>query len=576
MPRWLGLVVCFLGALLPSQAQDPLAQTAALGQASLAPLYYEPASAYNEAGELDLAAAEERPLRPLGISDPARFDPYIQSHNLEWLDTYRRRGVPAFTNFRYQTFRDPAPAYQVYRKQQHQGQLGGFGAYGGLGAPIGFGHGGFQNSFSQAEFDYDATRAPNFKLGPLTATFDAFSSTEWIDRPPTTVAPDGSPSSEDSLFIISGGIDTSAQWQISERGVLDIRIGAGFDYYPDGRPGSDGLEADYVDFQVLPNTYSTYSFGVGDAEVIVYDQFARFRNRAYSYYSLDPLDYADYQEHALGATVSYPLNDRVTADAGYEFGQLDTLSSGDEYLDHHSNSYFGGLSYSPDQTWELGVQGSAANFDYDEADRPDGSSASAGIFFNLPLSSYTRLSAAAGAHRFEFDRVEGVDDSDSLDDGYWSAAIENDLNDRVTHSITVASGANFGISSNYIESIQASYTAQWRVFDETLLTAGVNFHSDDESGGTLPEEIDAIDYLVGVRQQLSEHAAVGINYTQQNNDSDLAGRDYDQGRLQVYCSVDLGEKLEMRASYQRWDVDSQAELNSFTQNSATIGFTYHF
>ena len=193
----------------------------------------------------------------------------------------------------------------------------------------------------------------------------------------------------------------------------------------------------------------------------------------------------------------------------------------------------------------------------------------------MALSDYTRASATAGVHRFEFEEVAGFIDSESLDSTYWSASIENDLNDRLTHNVTVGSGASIGVSSNYVETSQAAYETKWKVFDETIVTGGVNFQRSTESGGLLKEEIESVQYRVGLRQQITEHTALGVNFSHYQNESDLTKRDYDQQRLQVYCTVDINDKLELRASYQRWDVDSQDD-SSFTQNSATLGLTFHF
>ena len=517
--------------------------------------------------------------RRLDRDERALAHPFARSNNFDWIEKSRLHRPRRYQSDAYGYFIDPVPSYQVYSRQQHHGRIQGAENFGALSSPVGFGHGGFQSYFSQSTYGFDGNRTPNFELGPFSATLTGTASSEWIDRLPTTVAADTGADPEDDLFIVSGGIDLAAQLQISERSAIDLQLGAGIDYYPDGRPGSGDREDHFVDFQVLPNTYATYGFGVGEAEVSVYDRFARFRNRAYSYYSLDPLDYADYQEHALGATVHIPLNDRVSTDTGYEFNQLDSLSEGGELLDRTTHSVFGTIAYSPEGNWEVGVQTSGSEFDYDLAERADGSSFTAGVFGNYPLSDYTRFSATAGFHSFDFDEVEApgaLADSSSLDNGYWSLSIENDLNDRMTHSVTVGSGAAIGVSSNYVESTQAGYELQYRIFDSTVVTGGINFLNSSESGGEFPEDIDSIHYHVGVRHQLTDHTSLGISFSQHNSESDLDDRDYDQTRLQAYCAIDLNDKLELRASYQRWDVDSTNDIGGFTQNSATIGFTLKF
>lgn len=518
----------------------------------------------------------------LNLQDRAGIHPYSNSHNLEWIENHSRLGGRSSNHYSYGAFPETVPSYQVYGRQQHHGRFesfgGGFGNHSALASPTGFGHGGLQAGFARSVLSTyrDPSHPPNFELGPLSANFSAYNSTEWIDRLPSTILQNGSPGADDSLLIISAGIDTAAQLQISDRGTLEFQIGAGFDYYPDGRPGNEGREDSHIDFQVLPNTYTSYTFEIAQTEFSLYDRFARFRNRSFSYYSLDPLDYADYQQHALGMTARRPLNDRVTADVGFEFDKLDSLGQGGELLDRVTHNVFGGVTYSPDGAWEIGTQASASVIDYDQEARPDGSSATAGVFGNLPLSKYTRLSATAGVHRFEFDQVAGFADSDSLNSTYWSASIENDLNDRLTHSLVVGSGAAVGVSSNYVETAHAGYTAQWRVFDDTVVSAGVNLQRSAESGGILPEEIDGTYYRIGVRHELTEHTSLGVDLSKSVSRSDLGERDYDQQRLQLFCAIELNDRLELRASYQNWDVGSQSDLSSFTQNSATIGFTLSF
>ena len=560
-----------------ARAQGSLFPTGS-SEAWLAELY-EPAKAYSMQGVAEDPSQQDplRVTRSLDRDENAQFHPFSASHNIEWIENYRRSGAVRFYHpYLHGALPTDIPSYQVYSRQQHHGRLGGIGNFGAIASPTGFGHGGFQNSFAQSRIDDPGHRSPNFQLGPLTGNITALGTAEWIDRLPTTIAPDGSPAADDGLLLLSTGIDMSAQVQITERGILEFQIGAGIDYYPDGRPGNDGFEEDHVEFQVLPNTFATYTFTVGDAEFSIYDRFARFRNRAFSYYSLDPLDYADYQEHALGTVVTYPLNDRLTAETGYEFGQLDSLGTGGEFLDRTTHNYFGGLTYSPDDTWEIGLQGSASTFDYDLPERPDGDSATAGLFGRLPISDYTRLSATAGYHQFDFESAGGTSESDSLDSFYWSFAIENDLNDRLTHGVTAGSGAALGVSSNYVETAHVGYNARLRIFDSTLITGRVHFLNSDESGGELAEDTDSIQYHLGIQHDLTEHTTLGVNVTYYDTLSDLADRDYSQTRIQAYCSVEINDRLELHASIQTWDVDSDDPGGSFTQNSASIGFTYYF
>ena len=587
--EWVALLWLVVGAIsapVELHAQASLFPTLALDSTDLSHIYSTEAATEYLLGE---SAAEQgkgpaeatvdpghlrRPTRHARRGARSLVHPYSNSHNLEWISKYRRGGVRSFHPYHHGALQGTVPSYQTYARQTHHGRIQtfgfGFGSHRTYTTPAGFGHGGFQAAYARSAHNsfLDLSREPNFQLGPLSANFTAYGSSEWIDRLPTTV--DGS-GSEDEQFIVSAGIDTAARLQISERSTLDFQIGVGFDYYAE-----DGRGGDEFDFQVLPNTRATYVFEVGPAEITLYDRFARLSNRASSYYSLDPLDYADYQEHALGATARVPLNDRVSVDAGYEFDQLDSLDPDGFLLDRASHSAFGGVTYSPDGAWEIGAQASASSIDYDAVERPDGTTASAGVFSSLPLTDYTRLSATAGFHQFEFDRVDEFEDSRSLESTYWSFSVENDLNDRVTHGLGLGSGASIGTSSNYVETGYASYTAQWRVFDDTVITAGASVARSAESGGLLQEEIDSVAYHVGVRHQLTDHTSLGVNLSQDNSASDIAERDYDQQRLQLFCAVELNDKLELRASYQRWEVDAQGDANSFTQNSATIGFTFHF
>jgi len=145
-----------------------------------------------EEDDFDLAAAAAYPISivtvPRAIDRPldrvVRFD--------GGRDLRGRPGTHAFSPLGNRAGSARIPSYQIYRPQQHQGQLGGFGTQQWFTSPNEIGHGGAQGNFYRSQYAFDRNRAPNFEIGPLSGNFDAFASTEWLDRLPTTVSAPGS------------------------------------------------------------------------------------------------------------------------------------------------------------------------------------------------------------------------------------------------------------------------------------------------------------------------------------------------------------------------------------------------
>ena len=403
---------------------------------------------------------------------------------------------------------------------------------------------------------------PDLSVGPLEVDLVAFLSSEYTDNRGLT--------SEDkaSGFLLAAGINTKGAIDLTEEKQLHFNVGVGVDQF-----FGDDTEDDGLQLHVTPDSFLDFTFAVGDLEVRLFDRFSMQRNRRLSSFSPDAIDTGDFWSNVVGASALYPLNDALSAHALVDFSRDEALDGEFDPINNDTVTGSAGLTLSPRGEYTLGVHGTWSQRDYDTDFNNDADVASVGGFGHRPITEFSRIEANAGYQTFDFSSSGRSADSEQLSDYYVSAAIRNELNEMMTHSLLGGHGADFGALSNFESFDFVRYEVTAEPTAATTVDLALGYRWNDESGPRDARD-ETFNAMLQASHRLTDHIVVGVRGAFSQNTANLEGRDFEEKRLQAYARLHLNESTNVNLSYQRWDVGKNAD--GYVENSIVSGLSVDF
>jgi len=392
----------------------------------------------------------------------------------------------------------------------------------------------------------------NFKVGPVPFRISAGASVEWNDN--LTRAGEGQDKLED--IIVGGRIGLNGTYNITRYNRISLSTGVGWDYYLD-HPEANPTDDEDVSVFITDGSSISFDILLGDILVTVYDRFSINRLTSDDF-ALDDLD-------LYSATLGYNRNDVIAIDS--EFDQLDRGTS----------SVSASLGWTPTGVWTAGLNASTSWVNYDQGVQNDGNIYNIGAFFSSPITTNTSIRAGAGSQILDFD--EGGTNGDlrsDFDDYYLNVSLQNQLNARVSHSLTFGHESSLGTRSNFTTTDYIRYGVGIIGYRGSRISASVFYEDEVSSGGFQEEDYDRVGVDLYWGHQLTEWLHLGLGYNYGRTDSNLAGRDYEQHSFSIDTSYPLTPNAILGAGYRFWNVDGDGTAADFDQNRIILNLNYHF
>jgi len=304
------------------------------------------------------------------------------------------------------------------------------------------------------------------------------------------------------------------------------------------------------------------------------------------------------------------------------------------------HSVHGSLGWSPQHTWTLGVEGGVTWVHYPEGYNNDGTLVNAGVFFSTPLGRNTFLRASGGIQDFNFDNApsfsRSVSDADiastqsqitslqselsqttdatrqqeltdqinslnttlaqqqatqqtenslyntnnrdnsDLSDYYYNITLTNQLNARISQSLSFGHESALNTTSNYITADYVTYGVGIIAWRGSRISLSGYYEDASESGGTEKEDLVQRGLDAYLSHQLSSRARVGFGYHFGVTSSSLPDRDYIQHAFNVDVNFAVTRKLSVALGYRFWTTNADNDVNDFDQNRAIVQVNYNF
>ena len=418
--------------------------------------------------------------------------------------------------------------------------------------------------------DWFNDRDYNVKLGSIPLQVSARAELEYNDNVRR------SSENETGSFIGTLYGYVRGDYYLTEETRLSIQFGLGYEYYfDDPELSGQGRWLDEGGLNIPIGSGFDFDVLVGDAVITFYERF-QTRNATEDDFRLDDLEtYSEFQNSA-GIAVNYSLNSRINFTLGYNRSDNIALDDTFSFLDNGRNSVQASVAYSPDQIWTAGVNVTGSCIGYPDDIKNDATAFSAGVFLSSPITKNTSIRFGAGSQILDFDEGGAIQDNSDLDDYYYNIALQNQLNARVSHSLSFGHEAFLGTRSNFVTVDYIRYGVGWIAYRGSRVSASVFYEEEDSSESIAEEDFNRYGLDIYAGHQLTEWLFLGLGYHYGDTDSSLVGRDYDQHSFSIDTSYPLTEDLNLSVGYQFWTTNSETGADDFDQNRIFMNVNYYF
>ncbi|HRK15577.1 MAG TPA: hypothetical protein PK490_14955 [Prosthecobacter sp.] len=445
----------------------------------------------------------------------------------------------------------------------------------------------------------------NVRLGPVNVGFGFYQGIEYNDN----VNRSGVDPVSD--VITSTLLNIDANYQVTQNNRLSISTALGFDNYwnhPELSPYGDG---NFI-VNVLPGSTIAFDIKAGPVYFTVYDRisvrpavrndFALTRNQVFGVFQNDVGVAANWR---INSAWSLSVNLMHSDSQALGGGQTGTVGVTDEdNFSRTTDSIHASLTFSPTGTWVLGMEGGVTDMQYDQEFNADGVLSNIGAFVVLPVAKSTYIRVAGGWQNFEFDEVGFKSlgttpltsgDTSDLSDFYYSVTLSNQLNSRVSHSLTFGREAALNVTSNYVVADYLNYGISFIAWKGSRIALSAYVEDAEMSGGVFAQETLQYGMDIHVSHRVTSKLTAGVGYHYGRTDTDRMGSSNALGSLgsaanfgtfdQHAWNVDLTYALNHKASlifgYRYYLTDmlsgpGRFNDQDFTQNRLIMGFNYNF
>ena len=452
----------------------------------------------------------------------------------------------------------------------------------------------------------------NLKVGPVNVGLGLTSTFEYNDN----VTRSGKDPTEE---VIAGlYLNVSANYPISETNSLTISTAVGFDHYfmhPEISPYGEEFT-----LNVLPGSSISFDGKLGPVYYVIYDRMS-VRPAVQNDFALSNTEIFGVFQNDAGIGAAWAINSSLNLSVNYMHSNAITLQDEDAKYDRTTDSIQASLAWSPSGTWTAGLEGSYTWIKYPEGYNNDGTLATAGAFFAMPVGNSTYFRVAGGIQNFEFEDPEEFKGEFNRSKYNTDLTKLNNVNKRIEKLKDNDPNSELAGLQEQAKELQksvdtqlTSYKADNGLFNES--TNDSNDLSDYYFNATISNRLtsrishalsfghesalnttsnfitaDYVSYGVGIiawrgsRLSLSGYyesaeESGGVQRTAEKPDADgnavteSLREDIDQWGMDAYLSHQFTSRLRGGIGYHYGVSESSQANRDYTQNSFNIDFSY--
>jgi hypothetical protein len=167
-------------------------------------------------------------------------------------------------------------------------------------------------------------------------------------------------------------------------------------------------------------------------------------------------------------------------------------------------------------------------------------------------------------------------DSSDLNDFYYNVTLTNQLNSRISQTLSFGHESSLNVNTNYITADYVTYGLGIIAWRGSRISVSGYFEDADESGGSTQEDITQAGFDAYISHQLSSRVRIGAGYHYGNSQSSLENRDFVQHAFNADLNFAVNRKLSMAVGWRYWTTEADLEDDNFEQNRFLVQMSYNF
>lgn len=314
-------------------------------------------------------------------------------------------------------------------------------------------------------------------------------------------------------------------YPISKEHLMQFSVGAGYRFYLN----SPSINS----FSIAPNSSWSHTITIGNVTVDVHDQFSiQVDPTSRGEISGSPNSLVNFRmiNNTSGLLASYQPTLRWTLSAGYDYTIARSLSDDFTDLESDTHTFSAGSYHALNQRITAGVQASYSISDQVRRIQNNGETISIGPILSIKPTSHIYLQFSVAYSLSQFDSTGTITDRSNFEGLTFQAAVNHQLNRKISHSVRLSKSVAPGIGSNFTETFNAQYGITTPLSRNITLNSNLGYETFTSSGLT-GETADRYIFYIGTGYQLSKKWTVGVSYALAWKDSSQADRDYVQNRV---------------------------------------------
>lgn len=426
----------------------------------------------------------------------------------------------------------------------------------------------------------------NFALGPVNVGLGFYGGLEYnsnINRSRNNPVSD---------MIGTFMLNISANYRVTQNNVLSITSAVGLDHYfshPELAPYGNG---NYI-LNVLPGSTLAFDVKAGPVYFTFYDRVS-VRPATSNSFALNAQSIFGVFQNDAGVAMNWAINSKWALSLNVNNSISKALESNFTLYNRQLNTFQGTLTYSPHGTWSAGYEGSVSLLSYEQETLNDGVLMNSGAFVRTPLGSSTFMRIAGGLQKFNFDdprvlQPNGPQDYKDLSDYYFNFSINNQINNRVSHVLSLGHESALNLASNFITANYINYgisvitskggrLSLTGYFERAKPSLYSPFNPGPPITGYAQSQANLTQFGFDTyyNHQITSRISMGAGYHFGRTDSEAANSDFDQHAFNVNFGMALTQKSMLNVGYRYFTTKTKAGNLDFDQHRIILGLSYNF
>ncbi|MHC1765418.1 MAG: outer membrane beta-barrel protein [Verrucomicrobiia bacterium] len=326
-------------------------------------------------------------------------------------------------------------------------------------------------------------------------------------------------------FILRPFLQLAGSYPITQRNLLRLRVGVGYDYYTQ--------HDEYSILRLESGSEISFDMFIKDLLINVHNRMSYIRDPGQEAAVANSVRYGGF-DNTAGIATTLDLNDLVLT-IGYDHNNFISSSSDYEYLDRASEWLLGRAGFRLSPALITGIEATGSFTSYDERMLNDNVGYSAGVYADWQPGSYFRVQPRAGYAVYDFDQTSRFIRAQDQDSWYAALNVVHDITDWMSYSIAVGHEMRLGIQADSIEDTYVRPSITWRIIRDLRFTTYLNYENGTQGSGrgSFEEKYDWLAGGLNLSRNITRKLVASLHYRHTLRSSDMRSRDYSQNLVGI-------------------------------------------